>query len=416
MTGFPCGKGIPKQPCSHEVTKSESKGTLRDLLHHLQARHTPQDLLVNGQSPIPLLTQELRRRRQDAPKRQFLKFRFSTNAARDLMLREVLRTPEVYHKHPEPDAAAAIMVSDSFAPQIQAFLFNYTDAARELDVGKAAADNLMNCRCHHAFTVMLGPNGHVCTLDTQNLRWGYLSSMTQRGKKYRLPASEDTVKAELDKALTNYTDWALKQDPTASRAEKLQDWANAVRTKAICNWRVAQGKRPVGTMDGYPGLKQAIKEAQEHLVFLHDDRAPHGLFMVCKRWYQQQMASHLQDTEIFQEEPRPWKDIAAEVSQELKRLGFQAGTGIPYNYGIWKPKKGKFRFIAGTRSTPPDVEQVEPTQDGRRDSPLKKEPPRSPTYHLSKSPVKVLDHVGKPFTILMNDAKGRPESGATGRS
>ena len=144
-------------------------------------------------------------------------------------------------------------------------------------------------------------------------------------------------------------------------------------------------------------------------MFLHDDRAPHGLFMVCKRWYQQQMAAHLQDTEIFQEDPRPWKDTAAELSQELKRLGFQAGTGILYNYGIWKPKKGKFRFIAGTRSHPPDEGQSQANQAGGKVRQPKKEPPRSPTYHLSKSLVKVLDQVGKTLQAL--DERRQRESG-----
>ena len=60
-------------------------------------------------------------------------------------------------------------------------------------------------------------------------------------------------------------------------------------------------------MDGFPGLKQAIREAREHLVFLHDDRAPHGLLM---RWYQKEMAKYIQDSSIFLDDPRPWEEVA----------------------------------------------------------------------------------------------------------
>ncbi len=55
------------------------------------------------------------------------------------------------------------------------------------------------------------------------------------------------------------------------------------------------------------------------------------------------------------------------------------GKGIVYTYGIWKPKKGKFRYIAGTRSQPK-------TPSSARDTPKRdKRPPRAPLYHMSKA-------------------------------
>jgi hypothetical protein len=265
----------------------QPKASIRDLIHHLQARHKPPDLLVNGQSPVPLLIEELRRRQADPPSRQFLKMKFTSNSARDLLIRSVLRDPAIYHLHPEPDSAAAIMVSESFDPQIQGFLFNYTEAAQQLNPEQALSDDLTHCQCRSCFTHLnpahLGPSGHTCTFDTSNLKWGYLSSLTLRGKKFRLPASSDSVLRELDKGLEDYVQWASKKNPEAQRVQKLEQWADAVRTASMRNWQKAQAKKPIGEMDGYPGLKQAIKEAREHLVFLHDDRAPHGMFMVCKR-------------------------------------------------------------------------------------------------------------------------------------
>ena len=311
----------------------------------------------------------------------------------------------MYHKHPEPDAAAAIMVSDSFDPQIQGFLFNYTEAAKELCIEEALNDNLAGCGCHSAFKVLrpedLGPEGHVCTFDTTNLRWGYLSSLTTRGKKFRLPASEDSVTKELNIALANYVQWATKQDESPARVAKLNDWAEAVRGKALQNWRSAQAKRPLGHMDGFPGLKQAIQEARTHLVFTHDDRAPHGMSLVCKRWYQRQMALYLKDTEVFEEVLNPWEDVEAQVKTQVGAAGFKVGTGIPYNYGIWKPKKRKFRFIAGTRAGP--------RQEADDNGAPAKGPPRAPTYYMCKSLVKVLDHVGNTLQAL--DERRQRETG-----
>jgi len=103
--------------------------------------------------------------------------------------------------------------------------------------------------------------------------------------------------------------------------------------------------------EGYPGFKKGISEAQQNIVFLHDDRAPHGLVMACKRWYQKEMAKYLTDTSIFENcHTLSWKNVA-DCAQEFNiAKGFSTGAGIIYNYGIWKPVKGKFRFIAGTRS------------------------------------------------------------------
>ena len=80
------------------------------------------------------------------------------------------------------------------------------------------------------------------------------------------------------------------------------------------NWQKAQAKKPVGEMDGFPGLKQAIKEAREHLVFLHDDRAPHGMFLVCKRWCPREMAKYLMDNHAFEVVNRQWEEVKTSSS------------------------------------------------------------------------------------------------------
>ena len=221
---------------------------------------------VNGSSPVTLLIELLRKRRTEPPSRQFLRFHYTHNSARDLQLREVLRDPTIYQKHPDPEAAAAIMVSESFGPQIQGLLFNYTKAAEELDIEQARSDDLSNCACHSCFKSLqaadLGPVGHVCTFDTRSLKWPYLTTLTQLGKKFRVPASSDTVAQELEAALANYLSWATKKEQDARRLQKFQDWADAVRDRAMANWKAAQASKPIHEMDGYPGLRQAIQEAR----------------------------------------------------------------------------------------------------------------------------------------------------------
>lgn len=106
-------------------------------------------------------------------------------------------------------------------------------------------------------------------------------------------------------------------------------------------------KRGVLEMEGFPtGLRQAITEARTHLVFLHDDRAP---IVVCKQWYQREMARYLADEgrSRGREEVVSFWDEVIQGSTETGKIGvkatlqnvfgFRCGEGIVYNYGIWKP-------------------------------------------------------------------------------
>ena len=101
------------------------KAKLRETLDWIQA-HVPQrERRANLISVETAILEELRQRKADPRKRHFLKFLFGNQDACHLMLRNVLRDPAVYTKHPEPEVAAAIMVCDKFRPQLQALLCNY---------------------------------------------------------------------------------------------------------------------------------------------------------------------------------------------------------------------------------------------------------------------------------------------------
>ena len=214
------------------------------------------------------------------------------------MLRNVLRDPDVYTKHPEPEVAAAIMVCDKFRPQLQAILCNYANVAQELDIEKALHDELQDCRCSH---VLWKPDpscqngeGHVVMSDTRNLKWPYLRTMVHRGKKFRIDGDMDQVFADLRHSLDAYVSWCARGCPR--RLAKLEEWADAVYKGCRLNWARKVESDPTHHLapQGHPGLREAVRVAQEHLVFVHDDRAPHGLVVVCKRWHQTQMVRTVQ--------------------------------------------------------------------------------------------------------------------------
>ena len=336
------------------------------------------------------LVELIKAKRKEAPQRQFLKFSYSNNGARLLDLRRVLREEAVFKLHPNPDVAAAIMVCDKFAPQWQAWLCNYARVAEELDLAAAQADNLEGCNCHSALRRREAEafhEGHVVSNESDLLRWSYLQTLATKGKKYRLEGPPDSVLHDLRRALNQYTAWAAQSQPNdAVYHRKLGEWADAVEARCTANWqRGALNENLVPA--GFPGLSQQMREAQKVLVFLHDDRAPHGLMFVCKRWYQKQMANYLADSSVFEDVTEPWSAVVERLAEINKRLEFPTGGGVVYNYGIWKPSKKKFRFIAGTHKS------REAQSEGGEEQAEKKEPPRQPMYALNKALVALLKNV-----------------------
>ena len=139
-------------------------------------------------------------------KRHFLKEKCLNNQAVNMHLRHVLSDQQVYSKHHEPEAAAAIIVMNKFQPHVQvhALLCNYANAAHELNVDAALHDTLEGFRCHRALLrqdqVHLNKESHVCTVYTRVLRWPYLRTLAQRGRKFRLDCDMEDVFLRLSKA------------------------------------------------------------------------------------------------------------------------------------------------------------------------------------------------------------------------
>ena len=163
---------------------------VRETLDWIQANVPQRERKANLISVETAIIDELRERRANPRGRHFLKFLYGNQEACDLLLRNVLRDPEVYSEHPEPEVAAAIMVCDKFRPQLQALLCNYAKVAQELDLPKALQDDLQDCPCSRCLEKpdlsCFNGKGHVVMADTRNLKWPYLRTMVHWGRKFRI--------------------------------------------------------------------------------------------------------------------------------------------------------------------------------------------------------------------------------------
>ena len=114
--------------------KRWDKVKLRESLDWIQANVPADKRWARLRSVEAAILDELRARRACPPDRHYLKFHFGHQDAVHLLLRNVLRDPEVYNLHTEPEVGAAIMVCDKFSPQLQAILCNFAKVAAELDI------------------------------------------------------------------------------------------------------------------------------------------------------------------------------------------------------------------------------------------------------------------------------------------
>ena len=143
--------------------------------------------MEHGLSAATQLISRLTKRRTNQPKRHYLKFRFSSDQSQDLGLSHVLRDPEVFSLHPNPEVGAAIMVSNSFHPHIQSQLLNYSKASTELNLTSTLADTLESCRCKESvrpgFPDNLLVNGHINSNDKTWIVSPLMRTLSQQGKK-----------------------------------------------------------------------------------------------------------------------------------------------------------------------------------------------------------------------------------------
>jgi len=111
---------------------------------------------------------------------------FGHPIVKDLDLPSLLKEPDMYKLHPEPNVAAAIRVVHRFAPQIATALSNCKYWAQR--PAPANPNERGPCPCLGQFlpgaTLM---DGHVLSTNPEELASPYLSHFLSKGKKFRLP-------------------------------------------------------------------------------------------------------------------------------------------------------------------------------------------------------------------------------------
>jgi hypothetical protein len=254
-----------------------SREDLAEILQGLEKGLAPGDRTPTTAAIAAEAREVLRTRKLEKKPRDFVRFFYGNRIAGDLDLPALLREPEVYRLHPDPEVAAAIMVVHRFAPQISAELFNYKDWA--MKPGPMPPGDPATCPCHaQALPQAVKVDGHVMSTEADHLAAGYLRDILRKGKKYRLQQPIPTVLRRLEEGLAEYVEYKKKKDPDPGTHEALDRWAKAVRARAKARLTDAARDRPPDP-DGYPGLREQMRVAKNALVFGPEDRAPHGFFL-----------------------------------------------------------------------------------------------------------------------------------------
>ena len=361
-----------------------SREDLVEILEGLQKGMRPVDQTAVTKAICVEIRDVLRRRREQKKPRDFVRFWYGNRLAADMDLPGILRDPAIYRLHPEPEVAAAIMVVHRFAPQIASDLFNYhVWSAHPLPLTDLPAPQ---CPCHSQ--VLPGTTlveGHVLSTEVAQLRSPYLQDILAKGKKYRLEQPLPSILLRLNEGLKQYVTYkvrAARGDHAVEAA--LEAWSKAVMDAARAKLQHAAGnKKPAP--DGYPGLKEQLKAAQNALVFGPEDRAPHALFFACGRYYASKLHTRLADGGAFITEAR----CPAEALQDIETFNNTLGLGhhnrLPYLYGAWKAKKEAFRWIAGTsRKLDQPLEEGATKEEGA---------PKNALTEAAELLVKVLQHI-----------------------
>ena len=247
-------------------------------------------------------------------------------------------------------------------------------------------------------------DGHVMSTEAEHLVSGYLRDILKKGKKYRLQQPVPTVLRRLEEGLAEYVDYKKKKDPDPVTHAALDRWAEAVRARAKARLAAAARDRPPDP-DGYPGLREQIQAAKRALVFGPEDRAPHGFFFACGRWYADKLNARLGETGAFVVETSTRDAILGGLRSFNDSLGLKHHDRLPYLYGAWKAKKKAFRWIAGTSRVQDE------TPRGEGEDPDTKGPPANALSEVGRVLVKALQHVLR--SLRTKDRRGRSHGGPT---
>ena len=104
------------------------------------------------------------------------------------------------------------------------------------------------------------------------------------------------------------------------RLEKLEVLADAVYKRCKASWEREMQECP-SHPKGYPGLRRTRK-LKSRSAFSWTTRLPNGLVVVCKRWYQKEMAKYLLDNTVFHDTELSWTDVVQTAADFNTKRGF----------------------------------------------------------------------------------------------
>jgi hypothetical protein len=361
-----------------------SREDLGNVLDGLQLGLPPAQQTATVKAIAAAARDILRKRKAEKKQRDYVRLLYGNHMAATMDLPGIMKDPDVYRLHPEPDVAAAIMIVHRFQPNIAATLFNYKDwsiAPAPMPTGEAEA-----CPCHRQVlpgTALM--EGHICDTDVTKLAGPYLRDILSKGRKFRLEQPMSSVLPRLEEGLEQYVSYKVRaKRGDAGYLMQLERWADAVMAKA--RTKVVQGAAAQLPMpDGYPGLRDQLRRAKAALMFGIEDRAPHAIFYMCGVLYASKLHERLNVPGAFVTETRPPKEVLQDLSTANETLGLTHHNRLPYLYGGYKAKKKAFRWIAGTSRV-----QDETAGSEEED---KKGAPRNALSDLAGCMVKVFQHI-----------------------
>ena len=131
---------------------------------------------------------------------------------------------------------------------------------------------------------------------------------------------------EVKEALDRYIDWYLKKRYDDHTAKALEEWKAAILNQCYANWKRDTCKSQVSAKTTFG---KALIDAQQHLVFMNDDRAPHNVVIVCKYWYVQKLKAQLADTSVYEPVTSESKTISCAVMLNGTKHGILVITLSP---------------------------------------------------------------------------------------
>jgi hypothetical protein len=116
--------------------------------------------------------------------------------------------------------------------------------------------------------------GNICTADVRKFNSPLVRALLLKGHAFKLEEGEETLLKELVLGLDGYIQYKTKHKGDKAEYEA---WKQSILTRV--KEKLAKGENTLYPKGGMGHRK--MRELQQHLVFLKEDRAPHVVVGMC---------------------------------------------------------------------------------------------------------------------------------------